>query len=72
MKFARKRRQRNIESKIIDLITGYVNESKETIEQLSADQIRVIKDILKEMEISFSTPFDWMCTMAEHCNLFPV
>ena len=48
---ARERRQ-IIESKIIDSITGYVNERKETIEQLSADQIKVIKDILKEMENS--------------------
>ena len=41
-----------IESKLIDLITGYVNERKETFEQLSADQIKVIKDILEEMENS--------------------
>ena len=41
-----------IESTLIDLITGYVNERKETIEQLSADQIKVIKEILEEMENS--------------------
>ena len=41
-----------IESKLIDVLTGYVNERKETIEQLSADQIKVIKEILEEMENS--------------------
>ena len=40
-----------IELKIIDLLTGYVNERKEP-DQLSADQIEVIRDILKEMENS--------------------
>ena len=43
-----------IESKIIEMLTGYVNYREETIEQLSADQIKVIKDILEEMENS-----DW-------------
>ena len=41
-----------IETKIIDLLTGYVNEKKEPTGQLSAEQINIIKDILKEMENS--------------------
>ena len=41
-----------IETKLIDLLTGYVNERTEPQDELSAEQIKVIKEILKEMENS--------------------
>ena len=41
--------KRVIESKLIDLVTGYVDESKEIDKTLTTEQVSLIKDLLKDL-----------------------
>ena len=52
LKLAKSADRKIIESKLIDLVTGYVDESTEIDKNLTPDQIIIIKDILEELKKS--------------------